>query len=634
MCACYDAVMVLPMSQENRAVVFLSVFALVSLCTYGEALNPARITLQGPLGETLDRMIDRQVAAVDPVYFARCFHERTEKWGWQSEFWGKYMHAAPFFAAYRRNQTMMDRIAESVRSVMSAQAADGYIGNYSDDDRCRECWDVWGLKYTMLGLLNWYDATGDAAVLASCQRLCDFVLKTFLTDVKRELWTTGNLAGLPSCSILEPVVLLYGRTHDDRYLEFARDIVRQMREPEGGPRLFDLAEKGVPVADRSPGPYNGKTNRCKAYEMMSCCQGLLEYWQVTHDDSCYKAVLSNAESILADEINLAGSGSAGEFWFHGALRQSEVWTRLQETCVTVTWMRLAAKLLAVTGDSRWGDAFERTFYNAYLASLKKDGSIFAAYTPLNGDRSAGNCHCRMHTNCCNANGPRGYLAFLRTLLVSDGQGGAVMNLYASSRSDVAVKGGVAHFETHTTYPRSDEVSVVYRTKEHLSFPLRLRIPAWSSNTVVCLNEKPISAVRPGEYLCLSRTWTEGDRIELVFDQTVRIHRIGEDVAFTRGPVLLARDSRFVDGDVDEPFRADVLTISPATFHLTRSEWPDEMRMTVSASLPVGLHEENPDGRQSTDVHFCDYASAANLWRPTNRCRTWFPLVHKFGGIDY
>ena len=48
-----------------------------------------------------------------------------------------------------------------------------------------------------------------------------------------------------------------------------------------------------------------------------------------------------------------------------------------------------------------------------IAAMKFDGSEFAGYTPLSGNRYHGQHHCYMHTDCCTANGPRGFLCFLK-----------------------------------------------------------------------------------------------------------------------------------------------------------------------------------------------------------------------------
>ncbi len=41
--------------------------------------------------------------------------------------------------------------------MLASQEPSGYIGNYPDSLRCGEGWDVWGMKYTLMGLLHYYD---------------------------------------------------------------------------------------------------------------------------------------------------------------------------------------------------------------------------------------------------------------------------------------------------------------------------------------------------------------------------------------------------------------------------------------------------------------------------------------------
>ena len=52
---------------------------------------------------------------------------------------------------------------------------------------------------------------------------------------------------------------------------------------------------------------------------------------------------------------------------------------------------------------------------------------------------------------------------------------------------------------------------------------------------------------------------------------------------------------------------------------------EDIWMAYSASLPIGSHTEHPDGRRPQTVFFCDYASAGNLWQPSNAYRVWFPM---------
>ena len=632
--------------------------------------NIGETRLKGPLGEKLDRMVSGHVVGTDVDYITAPFLEKTETKGWwQTEFWGKWMHSSVPYLWYvtggkgkvesakcKAAEELDSKIERGIARMLASQEANGYIGNYPDALRCDDGWDVWGMKYTMMGLLHYYDwklkvgsekckVEADAA-LDAAKKLCDYVIAEIGPNGKRgrELWQTGNWSGYASSSILEPVVWLYrrvaakdGESAAQKYLDFASYIVKGMSEPESGPRLVDLALKGVSVADRNGhgnkpdahGGYVSKHNRWKSYEMMSCYQGLLDYVEAKSAkckaeseegkflDDLRKAAIMTAEDIVKEEINLAGGCASSEAWFHGARKQHLPYVHLQETCVTTTWMRFCEKLLEVTDDPKWADQIERTFYNAYLGALRPDGSEFAAYTPLSGNRWHGMHHCFMHTDCCTSNGPRGFLCFLKELCRNDGKT-ATFNFYASAL--------VNGFDMYSLYPRANFVRIVSHTEGPLA--VRLRIPSWSAKTDVAVNGKALEGAKAGSYFTISRDWKLGDIVTISFDMPVVAHTLDHNVAFTRGPVLLARDSRFADGDMMEPFRAWTVKDGQRMDSFSAVRTPsDDIWMAFSATLPIGSHSENPEAANPTTVFFCDYASAGNLCRQSNFYRTWFPVEY-------
>ena len=626
---------------------FAVTISVVTVASSAMAATPAssaglgNVRLKGYLGGRLDAMIERHVAGTDADYITAAFMEKTETKGWwQTEFWGKWMHSAVPYSVYLqvgapKTLRLNESIRRGIARMLSSQEPCGYIGNYPDELRCGEGWDVWGMKYTMMGLLHYYDATKDENTLAACRRLCDYLIGELGPSGRRgrELWQTGNWSGYASSSILEPVMWLYNRTKDARYLDFASYIVKGMTEPEKGPRLLDFALKGVSVADRNEDGYTRnrewsyvcKYGRSKAYEMMSCYQGFIEYFEVTGRRDLLDAAVKTAEDIIREEVNLAGGCASSEAWFHGAHKQHLPYERLQETCVTTTWMRFCEKLLDITGNPKWADQIERTFYNAYLAAMKLDGSEFAGYTPLSGNRWHGQHHCYMHTDCCTANGPRGFLCFLNKIFRTKGDT-VEFNFYASALAKGKLANGrTVAFDMYSLYPRSSKVRIVSHTENVGEVSLRLRIPSWSAKTVVKLNGVEQHDVKPGTYCTLSREWKLGDIIEIEFDMPVVAHVQHHHTAFTRGPVLLARDSRFADGDQTEPFRR---VISDGQLMKSFSEVrspSDDIWMAFSATLPIGSHHENPEACLPTTVFFCDYASAGNTWTRDNYYRTWFPM---------
>ena len=621
--------------------------ALATTAAASSSCDGVNVRLRGPVSNRLDKMIRNHVIATDTAYITEPFLEKTERTNrWQTEFWGKYMHAAAPFWVYTGDAQLERNIEYGLANVLKSQEPGGYIGNYPDDVRCDKGWDVWGMKYTLLGLIHYYDAFRERnpenakKALAAAERLCDYLIAEIGPNGKRGrvLWETGAWGGLPSSSILEPVVWLYNRTKEQRFLDFATFVVKGMSEPENGPRLIDLALKGVSVADRNSymtdkAPKHSHPNRSKAYEMMSCYQGLVEYYETTGRKDCLDAAVAAADQIIRDEINIAGGCACAEIWFHGAKKQHLPYTHLQETCVTITWMRLVEKLLALTGDPKYADELEKTFYNIYLASMHPSCAEFAAYTPLNGTRWHCHDHCYMHTDCCNANGPRGFLAFLRAMF-SAKDDTAYLNFYVSGKETVTLpKSGVkVAFDSYTVYPSGSGFRLVNHTEGEPRFTLALRIPAWSEKTAVTVNGKAVEGVKPGAYCRIDRTWKVSDVVEVKLDMTVRPHFLDHAVAYTSGPIALARDTRFHDGAIDMPYHASYGGgWTPKSFRMPQFVPSrianDEFWMTFTASIPMSPHYENPEGAKPKTVFFCDYASAGNRWSEDNAYRVWYPCEY-------
>ena len=624
---------------RTRCETILAAIALATMAAGGgtPALPAATmddVRLYGPVADRMNACIANHVCATDPMYFAREFRYPAEPGAWQTEFWGKYMLSAVPFAYYTHDAALKSRIAASVKEVVSNQEPDGYIGNYPKDRRADKGWDLWGNKYTMLGLVTWYDYSGDKAALAAAERLARYVMGIFGPG-KRNLNETGAWRGLPSCSMLEVICRIYERTGNKDYLDFARYIVSQLDEGERSPQLSRSALAGVLQGERvtDPDPVKMWTlSSRKSYEMMSCYQGLLAWSRLTGDKHTLEACVKTAKDIAATEVNLSGGASCHENWYGGAARQTDTYIYENETCVVTTWLRLCRELLVATSDPQWADEIEKTFYNAYLGAQRPDGSGFVQYTSLSGRRHAGEDHSRLHTNCCNANGPRGYLAFLTALLTAD-EDAVMMNLYASGTASVVwpKTGEKISLETYTLYPKMDTASIRYREREPKSFKLKLRIPSWSAETAVTVKSvggkpAPVAGTKAGEYLAIDREWKCGDQVDIRFDFTPRGHKLNGCAAFTVGPLLLARDARFGRGDISEVLAHWANVERPQIFRTrTRSNC---FYATFMGLFPTGVHTKNAGERYPSVIEFCDYASAGNTWGDDSSFRVWLPIEKK------
>lgn len=412
-------------------------FCFCVCCMNAQVRNtdPVRhLRISGYLGQRIDACIEYRVKAQDVDHLVEPFRHKEETSHWQSEFWGKWIQGAIASYRYDKDPELYKIIKNGAELLMETQLPNGYIGNYSEEAQLNQ-WDIWGRKYTALGLIAYYDLSGDRKALDAACRVIDHLM-TQVGPGKVNIVTTGNYIGMPSSSVLEPVMYLYNRTRQDKYLDFAKYIVKQWETPEG-PRLISKAIADIPVAGRFPHPkvWFSPENGQKAYEMMSCYEGLLELYKVTKNPLYLSVVEKTMNHIINEEINVAGSGSAFECWYGGKALQTYPTYHTMETCVTFTWMQICDRMLGLTGNSLYADQIEKAMYNALLASLKADASQIAKYSPLEGWRHEGEEQCGMHINCCNANGPRAFAMIPRFAYQVNGRRIDV-NLYAASSVEV------------------------------------------------------------------------------------------------------------------------------------------------------------------------------------------------------
>ena len=565
----------------------------------------------GMVGDRMQECLERCVKAADADGYAHVFEGKSEKRWWQTEFWGKWMHGAVPLAEYAGDAALKAKIAASAEIVLKAQRADGYLGNYRDDSHLAY-WDVWGRKYVMLGLLMQYDATGDGRFLAAASRTCDHLM-TEVGPGRRAIRSAGNYRGMAAMSVLEPVMWLYRRTQDSKYLDFARYIVKDMDDGTDGPALITKALEGVDVASRWPKPsyWWSREQGAKAYEMMSCYQGLWEFARTTGDRRVLEAVVKVADNIRATEINIAGSGASFECWYHGRKKQAHPAFDMMETCVTTTWLRLLGSLLKETGDPKWADEFERTFYNAYLAALSADGQTFSKYCPLIGGRGCGAYQCHMNVNCCIANGPRGFVALLENLAREDADG-VCIDVYAPAEFSAKPRGVDVRFSVETDYPAGGRVTVRVNPEREARFAVKLRIPAWEKGG--------------GKYRVEERVWKAGDSVTLDFGMELRHVEFDRHLAFERGPLVLARDARFADGNIHAPVVPLKGTdgLADTSRSLTGKPVQTGWRSFVACKVPLrfGLDLGTKRSQTPREVGFCDFASAASAWDEASDCRVW------------
>ena len=119
-------------------------------------------------------------------------------------------------------------------------------------------------------------------------------------------------------------------------------------------------------------------------------------------------------------------------------------------------------------------------------------------------------------------------------------------VYAPSKvSTTLASGAKVEIVEQTNYPFEEQIAFTFSLPErkHRSaeFPFDLRIPEWSNGYTLTINGEEIKAseIRKGT-IRIARTWSDGDKVVLSLNATVRSSRWYDSAAvIERGPLVYA-----------------------------------------------------------------------------------------------
>lgn len=413
---------------------------------------------------------------------------------WRGEFWGKLMLGTARVADYLQDPALTKFVKEECHRMIALQDPDGYLGSYADKENVwipesakpamraaygwNTVWNLWNRKYAIWAMLMAYRTTGDRAILASTERQMDQWIE-MMHRLGLPLFVTGQpeKVGLPSMSILKPLLMLYAETGKKTYLDYAKEMLPDWDRADGAcPNFFRNADRADALHTWYPNP----SRWAKSYEMMSCLDGLLEYTRLTGDARALETVRKIYDNLLRTELNVLGDvGYVDQFY--GAATQPNAST---EVCDTIHWIRLSLDLYLMTGDVRYCDAIELAYFNAFLAGVYRDGTwgAFAVRGTAchETDRQCGYAY----NHCCVNNVPRTFMDMAEGTVTRDRAGVFHVNFYQDATAtldgvDFAISGNYPVGNVVTVKVSDPAAKVVFRT------------PAWCPKLDVAQPEKGV-----------------------------------------------------------------------------------------------------------------------------------------------
>ncbi|MCQ2390334.1 MAG: glycoside hydrolase family 127 protein [Kiritimatiellae bacterium] len=403
---------------------------------------------------------------------------------WRGEFWGKLMLGTARVAEHLQDHALLAFVREECHRLMALQDADGYLGSYADKELVAitdleatrkiygwyPCWNLWNRKYCIWGMFAAYKATGDRAILDSVVRQMDqWIAMMHRKGIRLYDSGTHQMYGMPSMSILKPLLLLYRETGKEAYLAYAKEMIPDWDRADGAcPNFFRNATNGKMLADWYPEAQTW----AKCYEMMSCLDGLVEYYRVTGEKRVLETVMAIRDNLAVSEANPFGGVGFGDKFLHAAQRPNA----LSEVCDAIHWIRLNLDLYLETGANRCLDAIETAYFNNFLAGVFRRGD-YGAFFVRGVCRHENQYQCGFaYNHCCVNNVPRTFMDMCEGAITVDEAGVFHVNFY----QDATVTLNGVKFAISGDYPKGNVVRV------EASKPVKpvFRKPAWCPKMTV------------------------------------------------------------------------------------------------------------------------------------------------------
>ena len=582
----------------------------------------------------------------------------SENGGWRGEYFGKMMRGGCFMYRLTGDEKLYAALTEAVENILTAQREDGTISSYTAEKNFFG-WDMWCRKYVLLGLYYYRGICRDEAMKARILDSAKAQLKVIMEKIgpeeegKTPVTRTSHFwRGLNSSSILEPVMLYYNLTKDPELLGFAKYIV-----DNGGIEGDDIFRM---ARENKIDPYMYPVT--KAYEMVSCMEGLLEYALATGSKELIDAVHNFGLRVLDSDYTVIGSGgTTHELFDHSSWRQSSmgVCDIAQETCVTVTFMKFFSRLYRETGDAAFANALETSFFNAYLGAINKKKLVeprlfeqssdlvpeflpFDSYSPLTAGRRGRKIGGFMvmpgghYYGCCACIGSLGAAVEGLSAVRSD-EKTVYIDQYLSGKANVMLEDGtVVTLSITAGYPYDPEAEICIERIESADnrpaangadITIAFRLPQWSDKyEITPRGEGAVVNDSCDGYVSVSKYFAAGEKLKIRFNAGISLLRpvvfgteqVGDTlivqdpdaekrICLKYGPVVLSHELDIDADGRDVPLSAEFFTGS-ALKNASVIAGPERVEDGVKYNLSVVL----TDGSGS-EITFHDYASCGKDW---------------------
>ncbi|HLY41716.1 MAG TPA: beta-L-arabinofuranosidase domain-containing protein [Terracidiphilus sp.] len=447
---------------------------------------------------------------------------------------------------------------ELVAKTIALQKPDGYFGSafHFDKPTDLDMALLWGNGRLLVGLLEYQQLRPSAAVLASCRRLGDFLVRIgpmMLSAEMREAFGAKHFASSYICWMqqTEGLAQLYSVTRDERYRK--------------------LTEQIAGVIERRPGDH--------VHGYLTSLRGVMDLYNAT-GDAQFLRQCETAWQEVADSQDLLITGGVPEGWSPNSHRT--------EGCAEADWVRLNLALWRSTKNEKYRAMAEHAILNELAFNQYATGDFGHRVYTATGLPAAG-AVCAWW--CCTLHGLRCF-PDIQSAAFQQKDGKLWLDLPVDGQIETPALSAVSE----STLARDGAVRIRITAAGGYRAFLGIHKPDWADGMDLRVNGQPQHGSLDQPNPNVDRVWQAGDVVEIRYKMGRQMKPEPDGrVSFWYGPWLLGApasdnpayfneltiENKLLEPierrnvhreDVSNPFR---VPIAAAGFRYAPGEYPDQ-----------------------------------------------------------
>ena len=225
-----------------------------------------------------------------------------------------------------------------------------------------------------------------------------------------------------------------------------------------------------------------------------------------------------------------------------------------ETCAAIGCIFWNNEMLQATQNAAFADLTEWQLYNAASVGIALNGKSYLYRNPLESYKTLVRKPW-FETSCCPSNISRLWASVGKYIYMHD-SGHVWVNQYIGNESELFLtEKDTLGISIISGFPWEGKVLIKLNMKKQKEFTVYLRIPSWTKNPVISVNNEPIelkdnkpethptaSGYNPAQayYFPIKRLWKDGDNVQIDFPMHVTFREADNKVKPDRGKVAVTK----------------------------------------------------------------------------------------------